>query len=361
MDESEQPIISVETEKTVNNADRVGIAYESEIDETRIMIERLLYSGLSNHNNDKIEEAIENYKEAVKIANETDHNDLKAKSYWLLGNVYTANSQYMKAIEYYQKANEMYPVHKSDKWELAAYMWLGYNHLEACQYKECIEYYNVAVKIASQLRDGRNKLNAYLGLGNAFKFTEEYTSSQKYYSEALKAAEQMDDKVLQRDLHICLGDVYHQCCKFDAALKSYLKAHEISHNLGESKEVANFCIKLCYTFQHLERDEEAIEFFQKAIKDGKDLEDKDLREEAVQRLGALYLNSASDFIKRCDNERAIEWYKKALNLFQTECSDHTDLLQASVDSFNVGDIEKAIESIQKVATFAYEELNDTGK
>ena len=351
VDENEKLIISVETEKTVNSADRDGIAYKSEIDESRILIDRLLSLGLSNHSNDKIEEAIKNYKEAVQIANKTDHNDLRAKAYQLLGKVYTANSQYMKAIEFYQKANEIYPDHKRDDWELAAYMWLGYSHLEACQYKECIEYYNVAVKIASQLRDGRNKLNANLGLGNAFKFIEEYTSSQKYYLEALMAAEQMDDKVLQKDLHISLGDVYYQSCKFDAALKSYLKAHEISHYLGESKEVANSCIKLCYTFQHLGKDEEAIEFFQKAIKDGKDLEDKDLREEAVQRLGTLFLNSASEFIKRCDNERAIEWYKKALNL----------LTGLGVAWFNPCDIEKAIESIQKAETFVQEEHNDTGK
>ena len=258
MDENEKPIISVETEKTVNSADRDGIAYESEIDESRILIDRLLSLGLSNHNNDKIEEAIKNYKEAVQIANKTDHNDLRAKAYQLLGNVYTANSQYMKAIEFYQKANEIYPDHKWDDWELAAYMWLGYSHLKACQYKECIEYYNVAVKIASQLRDGRNKLNANLGLGNAFKFTEEYTSSQKYYLEALMAAEQINDKILQRDVHMSLGHAYYQSCKFDAALSSYLKAYEISHYLGENKKVANACFELGYTFQQFVNEDQKV-------------------------------------------------------------------------------------------------------
>ena len=98
VDENEEPIISVETEKTVNSADRDGIAYESEIDETRILVDGLLSLGLSNHNNDKTEEAIENCKEAVKIANETDHYDLQAKAYRLLGNVYTANSQYPESV-----------------------------------------------------------------------------------------------------------------------------------------------------------------------------------------------------------------------------------------------------------------------
>ena len=362
---ADENLTRAETEETVDNAERVDIAYENEIDETRILIEGLLYLGPSDYNNDKIGEAIESYKQAVKIAEEAGHHDLQAKAYQHLGNVYSANSQYMEAIEYYQKAREIYSENKSDKWELTAYMTIGDNYLEACQYKECIEYYYEAVKLASQLRDGRSKVNAYFKLGNAFRFIAEYESSRKYYLKALMVAEQMADKALQRDVYKSLGGVYYQSCKFDAALKSYLKASEISHYLGDRKEVANVCLELGYTFQQLGKDEEAIEFYEKAIKDGKALEDKDKRNEAVQRLGTLYLNSASDFIKRCDNEKAIEWYKKALDLFQTECSDHPELLQEKaltglgVAWFNLGDTEKAIESIQKAETFVQKELNDT--
>ena len=344
---ADENLTGVEREETVDNAERVGNAYENEIDETRILIQRLLYLELSDYSSDKVGEAIENYKQAVKLAEEAGHNDLQAKAYQHLGNVFTADSQYMKAIECYQKALEIYPDHQWDDLELTAYIRLGYIHLEAHKYKECIEYYKEAVKLSSQLRDGRNKVNAYFGLGHAFKFMAEYESSKKYYLKALMAAEQMADKVPQMGLYKCLGDLYYQSCKFDAALKSYLKAREISHHLGARKEVANAFLKLGYTFQQLGKNEEAIEIFHKAIKDGEELEEQNVQIEAALGLGTLYMNTSSDFIERCDNEKAIEWYEKASNLLKPW--------------FNVRVPEKAIESSQKAEIFVQKELNDTGK
>ena len=336
--------------ENIDNAEQVGIGYVTESDGNRISIQGFLYLGVFYQSKRKFEEAIKNFKEAVKIANETDHNDLQVEAYQHLANVYIENSPYMK-----------------DDWELTVYLWLGSNYLEARRYKICVEYYNKAVKLASQLGDQKHKLIAYFGLGNAFRFTEKYDSSQKYYLKALFVAEQIADKAAQRDAYKHLGHVYFQSCKFDAALQSYLKAREISHNLGQETEEAHAFLKLGETFQQLGKDEEAIEFFQKAIKIGKELEDQDVQRKAVQGLGTLYLNSASDLVKVGDDERAVEWYEKALSLFQTEWNEHLELLYEKVLTglgiawFHLGDTEKAIKSIQEVKANVQKEFAEAGK
>ena len=125
---------------------------------------QLLILGRSCQTEGRSEEAIKSYEQAVQIVDEIDHNDIKAKAYQLLGNVFTGTSEYIKAIEYYQKARQIYPALEGDEMEVQAYQWLGYNHLQAGQYKESIEYYNEVVKVASKLGDKKRSLtlNAYL-------------------------------------------------------------------------------------------------------------------------------------------------------------------------------------------------------
>ncbi len=228
----------------------------------------------------------------------------------------------MKAIDCYQKVRIVDTDHKRDQRELTAYLWLGYDHLQACQYKECIKYYKEAVILASHFGDQINRINAYLGLGKAFRFScdGDDESSRKCFLKALVVAERIQDKVLQKEAHTHLGHVCYNSCKFNAATKSFLKAHKISHDLGDSKEEVNIDLLLGDTLLQLKQHEKAIEFFQKAINISKELESTATKTRAVQGLGSLYLTLASVCSKDCDYEKAIEWYEKALNLGRTELS-----------------------------------------
>ena len=241
--------------------------------------------------------------------------------------------------------------------ELIAYQQLGYNNLEARQYKECIKYYKKAARLAFFFRDQKNKISAYLGLGNAFSYKCEYKSSQTYFSKALKVAEKIQDKVLQKEAHTHLGHVYYNSCNFNAAAESFRKAHKISHDLGDKNEEVNIYLLLGDTFQQLRKHEEAIEICQRAIDISKELKSAAIETRAVQKLGTLYLTLASVCCEDCDYEKAIQWYEKALNLVGTKFSDHLELLQEKTLTglglawFNLGDIKKAIESIQEAKKF----------
>ncbi|CAB4020574.1 tetratricopeptide repeat 28-like [Paramuricea clavata] len=242
--------------------------------------------------------------------------------------------------------------------EVIAYQWVGYNHLQTGQYKESIVYYKEVVKLASQLGDKKRSLilNAYLRLGNAFRCTDDFEFSRKYFSKALTVAEEMNDKALQKEAYRNLGHVYCHSCMFDAAVKSYLKVQEISYDLGERKEEASACLMLGDTFRELKQHEKAIKSYQTTLNISGELQDKEIQVVAIQRLGKLYLTLASICSKDCDYEKAIKWYEKALNIFGKEPIDY--LLQEmaltglGVAYFNLGDTEKAMESIHQAQKFA---------
>ncbi len=83
-----------------------------------------------------------------------------------------------------------------------------------------------------------------------------------------------EDKRLENETHTNLGHVYYKSFIFDSAIKSYLKAREISLNLGERKEEANACLMLGHTFRQLEQHEKAVESYQKALTINEELKEK---------------------------------------------------------------------------------------
>jgi tetratricopeptide (TPR) repeat protein len=305
--------------------------------------------GRSYQTEGRNEEAIKNYEQAIQIADDTDHNGIKARAYQFLGNVSTGTSKYEKAIEYYQKAREISPDFEADEMEVIAYQRVGYNHLEAGQYEESIEYYNEVIKLASQLGDKKQTLtlNAYLGLGSAFSYSDDFDSSRKHLLKALTVAQQIHDKVLQKEAYKKLGYVYYKSCKFDAGIKSYLKVQEISHDLGERKEEAKACLMLGATFQELRQHKKAIDSYQQSLKISEELEDKEMQVVAIQRLGTLYLVCCEDY----DYKEAIEWYEKALDTLETQPSDqllHVKALTGLGDK-ELGDKEQVV-AIEKLGT-----------
>jgi tetratricopeptide (TPR) repeat protein len=351
-------------DEIVDNVEQTVIENGSITDYKIASAEQLLILGRSCQTEGRNEEAIKSYEQAVQIADEVDHNDIKAKAYQHLGNVFTGTSEYKKAIEYYQKARKISPRLEGDEMEVIAYQRLGYNHLQAGMYKESIEYHKEVIKLASQLGDKKRSLtlNAYLGLGSAFSYTDDFEFSRKYFLKALTVAEQMNDKALQKEAYTNLGYVYYQSCMFDAAVESYLKVQEISHDLGDRKEEANACLMLGDTFQELKRHKKATESYQTTLDISGELEDKEMQVVAIQSLATLFLTLASICSKDFDCDRAIEWYKKALDILGTEPSDHLlhekALTGLGVAWFNLGDTEKAMESIHEAQNVA--KNTDTG-
>ena len=329
-------------DETVHNVEQTDIENRSIYDDRIASAEQLLILGISHETEGRNEEAFKSYEQAVQIADETDRNDIKSKSYQHLGNLFTGTFEYKKAIEYYLKAREISPDLEGNEIEVEAYQWLAYNHIQAGQYQESREYYNEVVKLASQLGDKKRKINAYLGLGSAFNSTGEFESSRKYFLKALTVAEQLHDKILQKEAYRNLGAVYYENRKFDAAVKSYFKIKEISHDLGERKEEANACLMLGDTFQELKQHEEAIESYQETLNISEELEDKEMQIVAIQRLGTLYLVCCKD----CDYENAIEWYEKAFNILGSQPNDHLLHVKALT---GLGDEELEDKEMQAVA------------
>jgi tetratricopeptide (TPR) repeat protein len=247
---------------------------------------------------------------------------------------------------------------------------LGISHETEGRSKEAIKSYEQAVQIEDETDRNDIKSKAYQHLGNLFTGTSENKKAIEFYQKAHEISPDLEtkDKILQKEAYTNLVAIHYESCKFDAAVKSYLKVKEISHDLGERKEEANACLMLGDTFQELKQHEEAIKSYRTTLHISEELEDNEMQKVAMRRLATTYL-MASICYKDCDydkaielRKKAIEWNEKTLDILGTEPSDHLLHEKAftglGIDWFNLGDTEKAMESIHEAQNVA--KNTDTG-
>ncbi|CAB3982350.1 Tetratricopeptide repeat 28 [Paramuricea clavata] len=346
--------------KSVDSVNQTDIENGSISDHKIASAEQLLILGRSYQTQGRNEKAVKSYDQAVLIADETNHNYIKARAYQLLGNVFTGTSEYIKAIEYYQAARQIYPGYEADEMEVIAYQWLGYNHLQAGQYQESIEYYNEVARLASQLECKTREINASIGLGSAFSYIGDLESSEKYFLKAITVAKQLNHKGLKKVAHTNLGHVQYKSCKFNAAVKSYLKAEEISLDLADRKEDANACHMLGHTFQQLKKHEKAIKSYKKALSINKEIKNKEMQgvcfEKALEGIINEWCGYCCLFIAG-QHQEAITFYENAKEIAKQVGEKYQEYRtnQAIGNIFcNIGNYEKAKEYYQEAWTVAVE-------
>ena len=343
-----------------NSVNQIDIENESITDYKIAPAEQSLIRGRSYQTEGQSEEAIKSYEQAVQIADKIGHNDIKAKAYQGLGNVFTGTSKYKKAIEYYQEARKIFPGLEGDEMEIIAYQWLGYNHLQAGQYQESIEYYKEVVRLASQLGCKTREINASIGLGSAISYIGDFESSEKYFLKAITVAKQLKHRCLEKVAHTNLGLLQYKSCKFDAAVKSYLKAEEISVDLADRKEEANACLMLGHTFRQLKKHEKAIKSYQKALSINKEMKNKEMQgvcfEKGVEGIINEWCGNCCLFIAD-QHQEAMTFYENAKEIAKQVGEKYQEYrTNQAIGNIicNIGNYEKAKENYQKALTVAVE-------
>ncbi len=126
----------------------------------------------------------------------------------------------------------------------------------------------------------------------------------------------------------------------------------------ETRIAAELLLNLGLSYQNNGKIEEA-----KTIDISKQLESAAMKTRAIHELVTACLTLASVCSNDGDHEKAIQWYQKALNLVGAEFRDQTEILQQKILTglglawANLGDTEKAIESIQEAQKSVKKETN----
>ena len=151
---------------------------------------------------------MEFYLKAQKIYELLNDKAGMAKSYSMLGIVYTDKGDYPKAIEYYLKSLKINETLGDKKSLLNCYTNLGEVHNKQYNYTEALEYYQLALNIANELKQKRGILVCFNGIGNVYMKLggeckvkgndsvayKNYNKAIDYYNKVLSILEETGDK-----------------------------------------------------------------------------------------------------------------------------------------------------------------------
>jgi tetratricopeptide (TPR) repeat protein len=212
------------------------------------------------------------------------------------------------------------------------------------------------------LGERREEANACLMLGHTFRQLKQHEKAVESYQKALTINKELKENAVQ---DVCFEKVQEgsinewcgHCCrciagKHEEAIAFYKKAKEIAKQFGKkyqqyraNKAIGNI---LCNTGNY----EKAKKYYQEALENAIELRDKHCE-------GKSYLYLASVSSKDCEYEMAIKWYENVLDIFGTELNDHPlkekALIGLGIAWFNLGNTQKATESIRNARKFAKEE------
>ncbi len=176
--------------------------------------------------------------------------------------------------------------------------------------------------------------------------------------------EELKDKAVQK---VCfekaqegsINEWCGYCCrciagKHEETIAFYMKAKEIAEQVERKYQEYRANRAIGNIHCNINNYEKTKKYYHEALGNAMELRDKHCE-------GTTYLDLASVSGKESEHEMAIKWYEKAVDIFGTELNDHPlkekALIGLGIAWLNLGNTQKATESIRSARRFAKEETN----
>ncbi|MFB3889996.1 MAG: tetratricopeptide repeat protein [Candidatus Bathyarchaeia archaeon] len=224
-----------------------------------------------------------------------------------LGAAYRDLGEAKKAIEYYKKALEI-AQQTSDKER--ENLWLGYlgiAHDDLCEYDTAIQWYEKALNTARQNGYKEHECRWRGDLGVSYYNQGKYRESIGIYEQALALAQQNSYERLEGRWLGDIGCAYDDLDKHDIALEYYEKALKIAREIGDRRDEGTWLGFIGHAQMDLGKPNEALDFLRKSLDVAREIGDKLHEGNWLGYLGYVY-QSMKNYDTALDN------YKQALEI-----------------------------------------------
>ncbi|MBU2652312.1 MAG: tetratricopeptide repeat protein [Bacteroidetes bacterium] len=204
-------------------------------------------------------------QQSLTLATELGYAGGIAKSFLWQGRVYYYKDEYQLSETYLSKAKDLL-IKEGDSANLAFYYFAtGSLHDLNGNYIVAIDEYQDAVRLAGNSGDESLKSAALASLGAIYNRLEEPGNALLYLHEALQIREKTGDPLGVATILTCIGASYEEKQMLDSALHYYLKGYEIRIASEDIRPVASSVYSLGTIYNKMNRFEDAILAFEKAI------------------------------------------------------------------------------------------------
>jgi len=269
--------------------------------------------GEARYYQDRLQEAIGNYKKAVEI-DVASGNDRTPRHITLLGNIgyfYDHLDQKVIAIDYYEQALQL-ARDLGVKDEIAANL-SNIGQLKTLQgnYEEAIQYMEEALAIDRELGDESVIATDLNTLGRLYESWGMYEKAIDYLMQALEIDERLGREDRMAIRYNSMGLVYKSWKKYDRALESFQEALEIDRKLNNEEKVALRYCNIGGTYLAMGKANRAIEFLTTGLAYFQE-------REMTSYLASGYLDMGRAYLLLKNYSRAEEYLQYSLRISSDE-------------------------------------------
>jgi len=274
-------------------------------------------------NQGKLPQALSEFHEGARLAEELGENATLGTVYSNIGLVHRYQGEFTQADEFYSKALELQETNL-DTYMPVATTCSNIGIVKMClgQSTQAMESFKKALGIVKLEAPGSPSMaKIYNNIGMLLNWREAHQEALKYFYQALDIHEKLhvEDSDLAT-LYSNLGLTHYELEELDKAAKYYRKALVIDERLNaESLIIASTYNNLGCLQEKIEDFEGAMDLFMKS---------KTIKETLAPNslsLAVTYSNLGAVFDSRADLERSITYYRKAVKIFTDIAPHSTDL------------------------------------
>lgn len=272
------------------------------------LLETLIACGIVYRDLGAADEAIATLQQALELTRELQDPEAEARALNHLAGVYHAQSEYLYALKYLRESLEIYQRLGQVESQTACLTNIGTVYTKLGDFSNALQ----ALLEGHSLVQGntqapRAEASRLVSIGNVYQDLGQYESAKGYFRQALEVGEKSKDRLVQVVASINLGQVQQKLADFENAntlLHEGLRiARDIGYKAGEIAALDGLG-NLQISVGNLET---ARSSFQQALAIAQETSDREQAADALRHLGSIHL-------KLGQPPKALEYLHQALEI-----------------------------------------------
>jgi len=183
-------------------------------------------------------------------------------------------------------------------------------YIELTDLKNAIKYAVSAKEYAQSLSNKHELMKAFYNLGHVYSILSVYEQSSAYFFECLKLSDELNNQLYKSKSYNSIGIVYYQQNNYDKALEYYFKALNIAKEIKYKKGIEKGLNNIASIYGIRQEYDKCHQYLIEAVHSNLEQNDLDI-------LGVIYLNLGNYFQDLHQNDSALFYYEKSLEIYRS--------------------------------------------
>ncbi|WP_193199140.1 CHAT domain-containing protein [Nostoc sp. MG11] len=302
--------------------------------------ERLLEQGVQLTQQQKHQQAIQIFQQALTISRELKDQKREAIALVGLGFNYNALGEKQKALDYFNQSLPLYRAVGDRSGEALTLNNIGGVYDTLGEKQKALDIYNQALPLRRAVGDRFGEATTLNNIGRVYDDLGEKQKALDIYNQALPLRRAVGDRSGEANTLNNIGKLYNDLGENQKALSFYNQALPLWRAVGDRTREANTLNSIGFVYHALGEKQKALDFYNQALPLWRAVGDRSGEVTTLNNIGGVYSALGQ-------KQKALDFYNQALPLWRA-VGDRTS---EATTLNNIGGVYNALGEKQKALDF----------